>query len=310
MPTKRQAALGLLVVTIFWGGTFVWMKQIMLSLETHIDHYGKSGVVSVIVASRFFIALVLLLAVSKKARAGLKSQEDWKGGLLLGGLMLGGFVLQMIGIASVSPAVSAFLTSLYVVFTAIFSTFISDRKPTRMMVLGVILATVGAGFIDGPPHIVWGTGELLTIISALFFAIHIIYTDSITRERDPVAITATSFVVLVVGALIMTLIFTGGTKVVETTWQDGVVVPLLCLGLFGSFVCILMMNLMQKYLNPTHAAIIYSFEPVWATLYGWSVDLVTITAWLGMGLLLLIGNIIVELDETKSDHLSDDALPE
>lgn len=286
------------------------MKQIMLSLETHIDHYGKSGVVSVIVASRFFIALVLLLAVSKKARAGLKSHEDWKGGLLLGGLMLGGFVLQMIGIASVSPAVSAFLTSLYVVFTAIFSTFISDRKPTRMMVLGVILATVGAGFIDGPPHIVWGTGELLTIISALFFAIHIIYTDSITRERDPVAITATSFVVLVVGALIMTLIFTGGTKVVETTWQDGVIVPLLCLGLFGSFVCILMMNLMQKYLNPTHAAIIYSFEPVWATLYGWSVDLVTITAWLGMGLLLLIGNIIVELDETKSDHLSDDALPE
>jgi len=310
MPTKRQAALGLLVVTIFWGGTFVWMKQIMLSLETHIDHYGKSGVVSVIVASRFFIALVLLLAVSKKARAGLKSHEDWKGGLLLGGLMLGGFVLQMIGIASVSPAVSAFLTSLYDVFTAIFSTFISDRKPTRMMVLGVILATVGAGFIDGPPHIVWGTGELLTIISALFFAIHIIYTDSITRERDPVAITATSFVVLVVGALIMTLIFTGGTKVVETTWQDGVIVPLLCLGLFGSFVCILMMNLMQKYLNPTHAAIIYSFEPVWATLYGWSVDLVTITAWLGMGLLLLIGNIIVELDETKSDHLSDDALPE
>lgn len=286
------------------------MKQIMLSLETHIDHYGKSGVVSVIVASRFFIALVLLLSVSKRARAGLKSQEDWKGGLLLGGLMLGGFVLQMIGIASVSPAVSAFLTSLYVVFTAIFSTFISDRKPTRMMVLGVILATVGAGFIDGPPHIVWGTGELLTIISALFFAIHIIYTDSITRERDPIAITATSFVVLVVGALIMTLIFTGGTKVVETTWQNGVVVPLLCLGLFGSFVCILMMNLMQKYLNPTHAAIIYSFEPVWATLYGWSVDLVTITAWLGMGLLLLIGNIIVELDETKSDHLSDDALPE
>ena len=310
MPTKRQAALGLLVVTIFWGGTFVWMKQIMLSLETHIDHYGKSGVVSVIVASRFFIALVLLLSVSKRARAGLKSQEDWKGGLLLGGLMLGGFVLQMIGIASVSPAVSAFLTSLYVVFTAIFSTFISDRKPTRMMVLGVILATVGAGFIDGPPHIVWGTGELLTIISALFFAIHIIYTDSITRERDPIAITATSFVVLVVGALIMTLIFTGGTKVVETTWQNGVVVPLLCLGLFGSFVCILMMNLMQKYLNPTHAAIIYSFEPVWATLYGWSVDLVTITAWLGMGLLLLIGNSIVELDETKSDHLSDDALPE
>jgi len=311
MATKRQqAAVGLLFVTLLWGGTFVWMKLAMNSLDDEITEYSRAGVVGVIVSMRFFIAFAVLIPFSKTARNALTSKEDWKGGLILGGLMLPGFVLQMIGLDSVSPSVSAFLTSLYVVFTAILSIKISDRRPTRMMVVGVALATFGAGFIDGPPHIVWGTGELLTIISALFFAIHIIYTDSITRERDPIAITATSFVVLVVGALIMTLIFTGGTKVVETTWQDGVVIPLLCLGLFGSFVCILMMNLMQKYLNPTHAAIIYSFEPVWATLYGWSVDLVTITAWLGMGLLLLIGNIIVELDETKSDHLSDEALPE
>jgi len=311
MPTKRQAVLGLLVVTIFWGGTFVWMKQIMSALTQEIETYGKSGVVSTIVASRFLLALVVLLTISARARSGLKSIEDWKGGLLLGSLMLGGFVLQMIGIASVSPAVSAFLTSLYVVCTACFSIFISDRKPTRMMIFGVILATIGAGFIDGPPHIVWGVGELLTVISAVFFAIHIIYTDSVTRQRDPIAITATSFVVLVLGAILMMLAFTGGFTVVESTWQDGVILPLLCLGLLGSLVCILVMNLMQKYLNPTHAAIIYSFEPVWATLYGWSVGLVEIKIWLVMGLLLLIGNIIVELDENKEEtHLSDDALPE
>ena len=310
MPTKRQAAMGLFFVTLLWGGTFVWMKQILSSLDTEIEAYGKSGVVATIVATRFLMALIILLAISSKARSALKSKEDWKGGLILGGLMLGGFVLQMLGIHSVSPSVSAFLTSLYVVFTAIFSVIISDRKPTRMMVFGAILATTGAGFIDGPPHIVWGPGELLTIASAVFFAIHIIYTDSITRERDPIAITATSFVVLVSGALLMTFIVSDDLMVVESTWQDGVVIPLFCLGFFGSLVCILVMNLMQKYLNPTHAAIIYSFEPVWATLYGWSVGLVEIKIWLAMGLLLLIGNIIVEYDETKNTHLSEDALPE
>ena len=225
--------------------------------------------------------------------------------------MLAGFVLQMIGIESVTPSVSAFLTSLYVVFTAILSVKISDRKPTRMMIAGVLLATLGAGFIDGPPHIVWGTGEILTVMCAFFFALHIIYTDSITKKLDPLAVTSTSFAVLVVGASIFALIASGDPMVAEVAWQDGVVVPLLCLGLFGSLACILMLNAFQKYLNPTHAAIIYSFEPVWATLYGWYEGMIDVSIWLTMGILLLIGNIIVELDESGDEpHLSEDAGPE
>ena len=312
MATKRQqAALGLFFVTLLWGGTFVWMKQAMNSLDDEIAQYSTTAVVGVIVSARFFIAFVALLPFSSTARAALISKEDWQGGLILGGLMLAGFVLQMIGIESVSPSVSAFLTSLYVVFTAILSIKISDRKPTRMMIVGVALATFGAGFIDGPPHIVWGTGELLTVACALFFALHIIYTDRITKQLDPIAVTSTSFLVLVLGAGIIAVFTGGGIAVFESAWQDGVVLPLLCLGLFGSLACILMLNIFQKHLNPTHAAIIYSFEPVWATLYGWQQDMVDISIWLAMGLLLLVGNIIVELDESSSTtHLNEEAGPE
>ena len=56
-----------------------------------------------------------------------------------------------------------------------------------MMVVGVALATFGAGFIDGPPHIVWGTGELFTVACALFFALHIIYTDKVTKQLNPMS---------------------------------------------------------------------------------------------------------------------------
>jgi drug/metabolite transporter (DMT)-like permease len=287
------------------------MKQALNSLDDELTQYTTAGVVGVIVCSRFLIALVALLPFSSEARRALTSKEDWKGGLILGGLMLAGFVLQMIGIESVSPSVSAFLTSLYVVFTAILSVKISDRKPTRMMVLGVGLATIGAGFIDGPPHIVWGVGELLTVVCAFFFALHIIYTDKITKQLNPIAVTSTSFAVLVVGAGIVALIASRDAMVFESAWQDGVIIPLLCLGLFGSLACILMLNAFQRHLNPTHAAIIYSFEPVWATLYGWQQGLVEVSVWLMMGLLLLFGNIIVELDESREEtHLSDDAGPE
>ena len=283
----------------------------MNSLDSEIDEYSRSGVVGIIVSARFFIAFALLLPFSVQARSALKSKEDWKGGLILGSLMLPGFVLQMIGLDTVSPAVSAFLTSLYVVFTAIFSVKISDRKPTRMMIVGVALATIGAGFIDGVPHIEWGKGEILTVMCAIFFALHIIYTDKITKQLNPIAVTSTSFLVVVLGAFVISLIASSDIRVLESVWQEGVIIPLLCLGIFGSLACILLLNLLQRHLNPTHAAIIYSFEPVWATLYGWQQGLVEIKIWLAMGLLLLLGNILVELDESgSSNHLSDEAGPE
>ena len=312
MASKRQhAAIGLFFVTLLWGGTFVWMKQAVNALDDELTRYTTAGVVGVIVCSRFLIAFVALLPFSREARRALLSKEDWKGGIILGGLMLVGFVLQMIGIKSVSPSVSAFLTSLYVVFTAILSVKISDRKPTRIMVLGVGMATIGAGFIDGPPHVVWGVGELLTVVCAFFFALHIIYTDKITKQLNPIAVTSTSFAFLVISAATVALVASRDVRVFESAWQEGVIIPLLCLGLFGSLACILMLNAFQRHLNPTHAAIIYSFEPVWATLYGWQQGLVEVSIWLTMGLLLLLGNIIVELDESSDEiHLSDDAGPE
>lgn len=311
MVTRRQAALGLLAITFLWGGTFVWMKQALNALGPEVGEFSRTGVVGTMVAARFLIALVLLGILSQKARDGLASKENWIGGLILGSLMLAGFVLQMIGIDSVNPSVSAFLTSLYVVFTALLSARMSERRPTRVMILGVLLATFGAGFIDGPPHIVWGLAEILTVLCAFFFALHIIYTDKITKRLDPISVTMTSFAVVVAGATLIGLVSARDVSVVSVVWQEGVILPLLCLGIFGSLVCILALNAFQRHLNPTHAAIIYAFEPVWATLYGLAEGLVDISFWLGIGGgALLIGNMIVELDESGINHLNEDAGPE
>lgn len=311
MVTRRQAALGLLAITFLWGGTFVWMKQALNALGPEVGEFSRTGVVGTMVAARFLIALVLLGILSQKARDGLTSKDNWIGGLILGGLMLAGFVLQMIGIDSVNPSVSAFLTSLYVVFTALLSTWMSERRPTRVMILGVLLATFGAGLIDGPPHIVWGLAEILTVLCALFFALHIIYTDKITKRLDPISVTMTSFAVVVAGATLIGLVSARDVSVVSVVWQEGVILPLLCLGIFGSLVCILAINALQRHLNPTHAAIIYAFEPVWATLYGLAEGLVDISFWLGIGGgALLIGNMIVELDESGNNHLNEEAGPE
>ena len=283
------------------------MKQALNAVGPEIEQFSRPGVVGVLVSARFLIAFLLLSVFSQTARKGLSSKENWIGGGILGGVMLAGFILQMIGLDSVEPSVSAFLTSLYVVFTALFAIKMSDRKPTRMLAIGVVLATLGAGFIDGPPHIVWGVGELLTVGCAIFFALHIIYTDDITKRMDPLAVALTSFAVVALGAGIFGLAATKDMSSLSLSYKEGVIVPLLLLGIFGSLICIVALNALQRHLNPTHAAIIYAFEPVWATLYGMVENMVTVSAWLAVGgITLLIGNIVVEIEAANDEnHLNE-----
>ena len=299
--TRRRAVWGLLVVTIVWGATFIWMKQAMNALQSEIDFYGQTAVVSVLVGGRFLIAAIALFIGSSKARAALREKELWGGGTVLGLILLIGFTTQMVGIDTISPSTSAFLTSLYVVFTAMISTKMTGQPVTRMMIAGVLLATFGAGFIEGPPHLSWGKGEILTVICAFFFALHIIFTQSITQRMDPLGVTITSFLIVSIGSLAISLLMGGGDtfKLWELTLQQDVLVPLLCLGLLGSLFALLLLNLLQRHLHPVQAAIIYGLEPVWATMFALGLGLTEWTGWIAVGgSALLLGNVLVELRQS------------
>ena len=299
--TRRRAVWGLLVVTIVWGATFIWMKQAMNALQSEIDFYGQTAVVSVLVGGRFLIAAIALFIGSSKARAALREKELWSGGTVLGLILLVGFTTQMVGIDTISPSTSAFLTSLYVVFTAMISTKMTGQPVTRMMIAGVLLATFGAGFIEGPPHLSWGKGEILTVICAFFFALHIIFTQSITQRMDPLGVTITSFLVVSIGSLAISFLMGGEDtfKLWELTLQQDVLVPLLCLGLLGSLFALLLLNLLQRHLHLVQAAIIYGLEPVWATMFALGLGLTEWTGWIAVGgSALLLGNVLVELRQS------------
>ena len=299
--TRRRAVWGLLVVTIVWGATFIWMKQAMNALQSEIDFYGQTAVVSVLVGGRFLIAAIALFIGSSKARTALREKELWSGGTVLGLILLVGFTTQMVGIDTISPSTSAFLTSLYVVFTAMISTKMTGQPVTRMMTAGVLLATFGAGFIEGPPHLSWGKGEILTVICAFFFALHIIFTQSITQRMDPLGVTITSFLIVSIGSLAISFLMGGEDtfKLWELTLQQDVLVPLLCLGLLGSLFALLLLNLLQRHLHPVQAAIIYGLEPVWATMFALGLGLTEWTGWIAVGgSALLLGNVLVELRQS------------
>jgi len=294
---RSKAINALLAVTLVWGATFIWMKQALDNLDDEKVIFGMNAVVATLVAARFAIASLMMLTFFPKARSSLSNKQIWKDGLLLGALMFLAYFSQMVGLDDIDPSVSAFLTSLYVVFTAIITTFMAKKKPTRILLCGVFLATFGAGFIEGPPHLSWGLGEILTVICAALFAFHIIYTQKITLLRDPIGVSTTSFIIVTICSILMVLILGEGSDIQQWSLvaSQGVLIPVILLGVGGTFFCLLLLNLFQRYLHPVQAAIIYALEPVWATAIALSLGMVDWSVWIIVGGgSLFIGNIIVE----------------
>jgi drug/metabolite transporter (DMT)-like permease len=298
-PSRGRALAALLLVTFIWGFAFLWMKQNLSAAERVLGRPGGTSVVALYLAARFAIAAAVL-ALWPAARRGADAGA-WKAGAVIGTLLAGGFFLQMSGLQHVTPPVSAFLTSLYVVFAAILTAILHRRHPRPTLLIGVILATLGAGFIEGPPHLTFGVAEWLTVGCAAIFGGHILATDRLTRAHSPAAVSLTSFVVTAaIGAVVLLAASVRQdaptTRELAAVLADREFLTALLLGsLLATVLALTFMNLFQRGLDPVRAAIVYALEPVWTTLIAWAYGFGSPSTWLlAGGSALLLGNLIAE----------------
>ena len=304
--TKKKATLGLVLVTLIWGLTFIWMDWAVSTAQTSKPDLSNQTLAASFVFFRFFIAAIFLLPFVPNVKEAFLDIKTRNGGIWLGAIVWSGFFFQMIGIAypDVTPAVSAFLTSLYVIFTALIGLFLGRQKMTFFMGVGVLLATFGAGWISGPPQLNFNLPEWLTVIGAFMFAAHIIATDRVTKDRNTVHLTV---VMLCTVAIISMFIFPFFVKtnefkdVFELLLLPGYFIPLLCCAIFGSLVALLLLTILQKQLSPVRAAILYALEPVWAAIFSLFLGMEgEVTTWLFIGGgALIVGNLIVEITNLK-----------
>jgi drug/metabolite transporter (DMT)-like permease len=300
----RLATFALLLATLAWGGSFTWAKAAGDGIN-HAVGLPSGALVGplLLLAWRFTMAGVLWLALFPAARRGW----TWASGrrsVLLGLLLWAGQTAQMLGLDRTSEAVSAFLTSLTVVFVPFMMILVVRRPPPATLWLPVGLAAVGIWLMTGAAPTGFGTGEILGLGCAVIFSLHMIALGEITPRDSPWRLAAGQFLV-VGGATALACLWVANDVTALTPpaqWailtRPGICGNVVLLIVISTMTAFGLMFYFQPQLDPTRATLIYLAEPIFAALYayvavGRGLSPIAITG----ALMILAANVLIELIE-------------
>ena len=246
-------------------------------------------------ATRYFIAVLALLVVIlisdkvKKNKPTLTAQEKkaankqlWLGGLCCGAALAIASNFQQAGLVAGTDAGKAgFITALYVVLVPVFGLFFK-RKVSLPTWIAVVLSVVALYLLCIKGDFSLAPGDLLVLVCAVCFAIHILVIDHFTATVDGMKLSCVQFLVAAVWATIAKVVcillgMNGTGDVTSLTsifavpdWNAilGCTLPILYVGIFSSGVGYTLQILAQKDSNPTVVTILLSLESVFAVIAG------------------------------------------
>ncbi len=207
--------------------------------------------------------------------------------------------MQQYGVVTTTAGKAGFITGLYVIIVPVLGLLVRQRVPLGTWV-GAGLAVVGLSLLSLRADLSIERGDLLCLVGAFFWALHLQVIGWLARRCDPVQIACGQFVVCAVLSLSAAL-------VAETiVWSDLKLAawPILYAGVLSVGVAYTLQALAQQRVPPAHAAIILSLETVFAVLGGWLVlgETLPPRGLLGCGL-MLAGMILSQLAPRRDRRL-------
>lgn len=288
--TARQWSILLLVLSnVIWGSTFPLIKTSLGALSP-----------SVLVMARFVIAAIALLPlVAFRLRSAAPTTADQGTGLtrqlMIDGIgvsviMFGAFLTQAIGLETAPANRAAFITSLNVILVPIFATLLGRRISLRVAIAAV-LALAGVGLMSWEGGSL-SVGDLWVLGCAACWAVYILRMEQIVRRYNPTVLTTVQLVAIA----LLSLLWAApqmGTQAVGLATSFAVV---LYLGLFATAFTTWTQASAQRHLSATEAAILYTLEPVFASLFAfwWLGESWGLRGWLG-GVGILVATVLSQL---------------
>jgi len=257
MTKSLRADLSLALCSLLWGSTFVIVKN-------SLDHVS----VFLFLAVRFTLAAGLMAAFRPRALR-LLQRDELLAGAALGFFMFCGYAFQTAGLQYTTPAKSGFVTGSSVVLVPLLLAIFWGKRLTAWVYGGAIAAAVGLYFLtvpaEGIAHL--NHGDLLTFAGAAFYAIHVILVGEYTREHGAAALS----ILQVAACAILAWIGAGGAHIsgfeparLVFGWE--LALGITVCAIFATAVAFSIQLWAQQYTTSSHAAIIFTLEPVFALI--------------------------------------------
>jgi drug/metabolite transporter (DMT)-like permease len=247
--SPNLAIIALLFITAVWGWTFLGVKNAINQMP-----------VMDFLAIRFALAALVLLVIRPAALFRINRRELWHGVVL--GFVLGmSYITQTLGLRTVSPAVSGFITGMGVIFTPVFLWAFLRRKISPNIWIAVGLALIGLAFLSLHGWS-FGAGELLTVGCAVFVALQIIGLGEWSKQHDTYQLTLIQILTVAIMCLIAAA--PGGIKLPPdlTTWSTVGITAVLATAL-----AFFVQTWAQALISPAYTAVILTMEPVFAGFF-------------------------------------------
>ena len=278
MKTKLRACLLLLLTTVIWGFAMAQQRE----ASRFLDPFTFS-------ACRFSMGALAMLPLWRREKKAAKrgfSMRYLVSGCVVGFSLFIASFLQQTGVGGTSAGKTGFLTSLYVVLVPLLGIFLK-KKTFFIHWLALIMAMPALYLlcVGENERFVLSLLDLLLLLSALCWAIHILLTDHFAQHIPAVTLCIIEFAVCAV--LNWLCAFT-----METVRWDNIVsaaIPILYCGVFSTAVGYTVQTIGQKECPPALAALILCLESVFCVIAGALLlgEHMTARGYIGCALMLL-----------------------
>jgi drug/metabolite transporter (DMT)-like permease len=244
--------LALVAVTAVWGLTFVQVKDAVAVYPLFA-----------FLALRFAIASGTLALPAGPRLRGL-GLRGGLAGAALGLLLAAGYVLQTAGLERTTASDAGFVTGMYVVLTPLLAlAFFRTRIPAAAWA-GVALATAGLALLSGV-HARAATGDLLVLGCAAVYSLHIVLLERFAPRYDPLALT---LVQMLAALTVLAAVAAARGDLANAPHGATVWAALVVTGVFASAFAFLVQTWAQQRTSATRTALVFALEPVFAALFG------------------------------------------
>ena len=253
MPARRLARIAtatLVVVCVIWGSTFVVVKDAVQRMP-----------VMDFLAWRFAIAAAAMAVLRPGAVRRLSPAARWHS-VVLGSALAAGYVAQTFGLERTPATVSGFITGLFVVFTPLCSGLLLRRRVEGTAWFAVAVATGGLALLSLRGLSV-GTGEAITLLCAVSFALHIVGLGEWSTPSDAYGLAVVQLSTVAVASIVISAPDTLSPPPDAGAWGAVLLTALgaTAFGFWGQ-------TWAQAHLAPTRAAVVMTMEPVFAGVFG------------------------------------------